>query len=129
MTDSTDDVDMGYDGSDIPEDPRQAKINNNIKNIDKFIKPLGKNKKGKVPKEPPPPPIDFNGSIKELHYLFKVSKPISDKKFSSWYTIEYSETRGVIPGVDINTQRAELENAVEDEVYNAISILQERVED
>jgi len=126
MTDSTDDVDMGYSG----EDAHEAKVKNNIKNIDKFIKSTGKNQKGKKFQDlvPETPPVD-NSHIKDIHYSFKVSLPLSDEKFAAWYTIEYGETRAVKQTVNLDKQKEEMMNAIEDEVVNSVALLRQNIKD
>jgi hypothetical protein len=117
MTDSTDEVDVGYDGSDIPQEPRDVKISKNIKNIDKFIKSTGKNQKGKKDKEiVPPKKLNCKPQIKEIHYLAKKSMPIG----KTWYTIEYGETRTTDPELDINDQRDDMKRDVHIEVQTTI---------
>jgi len=105
MTDSTDDVDQGYDGSDIPEAP----------------KPIKKPKIGKKP-------INYDDTIKDISYSFKISLPLDNQKFAAWYTIEYGETRSFKPGVEKDKQRAKLQDDVELEVVNCVDILRQKIQ-
>jgi hypothetical protein len=66
-------------------------------------------------------------NIKEINYNFKVSLPLSNEKFSAWYTIEYGEVRTLNSAQTLDKQKEELMNIVEQEVINCIDILRENI--